>query len=243
MEAFSAAEIVRIWEHGAALPPVARALSLLENAGMSRPGENLPALSIGARDGRLLALRESLFGRTLESVTECPHCGAAIEFALDTKQLQQPERQEEVLPSCFSVGDISLQFRQINSTDLAAAAGSADVQEARRKLAERCVIEAMQGGKRMDAAELSEDVVQALSAQLAQADSQADVALDLCCPECKGSWPATFDIAAFLWAEINVRAKQLLGEVHTLAWMYGWSEADILAMSEARRRFYLSMVQ
>ena len=147
------------------------------------------------------------------------------------------------MPSRFSIGDIALQFRQINSTDLAAVAASADVQQARYKLAERCVIEATQDGKRIGAAELPEEVVQALSVQLAHADSQADIALDLCCPECGGSWSASFDISAFLWAELNVRAKQLLGEVHTLAWTYGWSEADILAMSDARRQFYLGMVQ
>jgi hypothetical protein len=243
MKAFSAAEIIHMWEHGAAIAPVALALSLLENAGMSRSGENLPALSIGERNGRLLALRESIFGRTLESVTECPYCETGIEFALDTKQLQQPERQEEVLPSCFSIGDISLQFRPINSTDLAVAAESVDGQDARRKLAERYVTEATQGGNWMDVVDLPEDVVQALSMQLAQIDSQADIALDLCCPECGGSWSAVFDIAAFLWTEINIRAKQLLGEVHTLAWAYGWSEADILAMSEARRQFYLDMVK
>ena len=243
MEAISSAEIVRIWEHSAALHPVARALSLLENSGMREPDEDLNEISIGVRDGRLLVLRESLFGRALESVTECPHCGTAIEFALDVQQLYEPERQKEMLPSSLTVGDISLQFRLLNSADLDAVAGSANMQQARRKLVERSVLEALQGGKRMDIAALPEAVVDALSVQLAQADSQANIAIDLCCPECDGSWPATFDIAAFLWAEINVRAKRLLGEVHTLAWTYGWSEADILAMSDARRRFYLGMVQ
>jgi hypothetical protein len=95
----------------------------------------------------------------------------------------------------------------------------------------------------MDVGDLPEAVVQELSGRLARADRQADIALDLRCPECAGSWSATFDIAAFLWAEISVRAKQLLGDVHALAWAYGWSEADILAMSDARRQCYLGMVQ
>jgi hypothetical protein len=33
-----------------------------------------------------------------------------------------------------------------------------------------------------------------------------------------------------------------LREVHTLAWAYGWREADILAMSPARRQFYIELV-
>jgi hypothetical protein len=31
--------------------------------------------------------------------------------------------------------------------------------------------------------------------------------------------------------------------VHALAYAYGWSEADILAMSAPRRRRYLSMIE
>lgn len=242
METISTVEIVRIWERGAALPPFARALSLLEKVRPVEPEDNLTTLSIGARDRGLLTLRECLFGATLESVTECPHCGTAIEFALDANQLHEPDR-EDALPLRFTVNGISLQFRLLNSNDLAAVAGSGDVHIARRKLAERCVIEATRGGIRMDIGDLPEEVMQALSTQLAKADSQANIALDLHCPECDGSWLATFDIASFLWAEISVRAKQLLGEVHTLAWNYGWSEADILAMSDARRQFYLGMVQ
>jgi hypothetical protein len=37
-------------------------------------------------------------------------------------------------------------------------------------------------------------------------------------------------------------AKAYLNEVHMLAWAYGWREADILAMSSARRQFYLERV-
>jgi hypothetical protein len=39
------------------------------------------------------------------------------------------------------------------------------------------------------------------------------------------------------------RARRLLIEVHSLASAYGWSETDILSMSEPRRALYLEMVQ
>ena len=47
---------------------------------------------------------------------------------------------------------------------------------------------------------------------------------------------------AFLWDEVDVRARRLLDEVHALAGAYGWSEQRILALSEARRRAYLDRV-
>ena len=37
------------------------------------------------------------------------------------------------------------------------------------------------------------------------------------------------------------RALRLLGHVHALARAYGWREADILAMSPARRQVYLDL--
>ena len=40
----------------------------------------------------------------------------------------------------------------------------------------------------------------------------------------------------------EARARALLAAVHTLARAYGWSEPDVLALSEQRRAAYLEMV-
>ena len=50
------------------------------------------------------------------------------------------------------------------------------------------------------------------------------------------------DAGQLLWDEIEARAQVLLHEVHTLASAYGWSEAQILALTPARRASYLAMV-
>jgi hypothetical protein len=62
------------------------------------------------------------------------------------------------------------------------------------------------------------------------------------CPTCETSWQATLDIVEFIWAEIDVRARRLLWEVHTLAAAYGWSESETLLLSPARRALYVEMV-
>jgi hypothetical protein len=89
---------------------------------------------------------------------------------------------------------------------------------------------------------LPEHVVASISDCMAQADPQTDVQLDLTCPACGSSWRAPFDIVSYFWSEVNAWAERLLREVHTLAATYGWFEADILAMSPARRRRYLEMI-
>jgi hypothetical protein len=50
------------------------------------------------------------------------------------------------------------------------------------------------------------------------------------------------DIGRFLWTEVRRAATRLLGDVHTLAAAYGWSEQAILDLSAGRRAAYLELV-
>jgi len=61
---------------------------------------------------------------------------------------------------------------------------------------------------------------------------------------CPGAdrFDAGFDIGSFLWAELDAWAARILGEVHELASVYGWSEHDILEMSAVRRQAYLHLI-
>jgi len=89
---------------------------------------------------------------------------------------------------------------------------------------------------------LPDEVVNAVLAEMAQADPQADVQVALACPACRHHWSVAFDILAYLWSEIDDWAQRLLREIHALASGYGWSERDILALSARRRRTYLEML-
>ncbi len=145
-------------------------------------------------------------------------------------------------PAELALDDIRVRFRRLNSEDLQAAARCADVADARRVLLQRCVVDVRRNGEPLAAADLPPACVEALSSRLAALDGAADIALDLRCVACDHAWQLTLDIVRFLWAELNVLAKSYLNDVHTLAWAYGWREADILAMSSARRQFYLERV-
>ena len=71
--------------------------------------------------------------------------------------------------------------------------------------------------------------------QMALADPLAEIMLHFDCPVCGESFEESLDLPAFLWAEMEAQAKRLLYDVHTLASAYGWSEAEILSLSAARR--------
>jgi hypothetical protein len=239
MRPLSANAILQVWEWGQDKHPVDRALALLGLACPDLAPEQLQVLTVGQRNSRLLSLRENTLGPTLKGFAECPQCGTALEFSVDVAALLQPEPVAQA--HSLQMGDISLRFRPLNSLDLAAIIGLVDVSAARLRLIERCLLEAAQGGRALAAAELPESVLSALVDALAECDPQAEMRFQLTCAACGNRWSALFDIVSFFWTELNARAERLMAEVHTLARAYGWREADILEMSEARRHTYLEL--
>ena len=250
MRALSAPELLSVWERGQAQPPVQRTLTLLAAACPGIPPDALAELSIGQRDARLLTLREWTFGPQLVTIAACPGCGERLELTFNIADIRSPplslrERgaggERDVEAMSVSVSDHEVRFRLPNSLDLVATGGSEDVIATRDVLLERCLLSAHRDGEEIPIDQLPADVVDAVVERMAQADPQADVQLNLCCPACDHRWQATFDIVPFFWNEINAWAQRILREVYLLASAYGWREADILAISPRRRQFYLEM--
>jgi len=229
----SAAELLNAWEIGLQQPPLLRALTLLLAAQPDRSLDQLARLSLGQRNRALIDLREVLFGPQLESVAACPQCGESLTLEFATSDLlatTAPPPETLLLES--EAGAIT--FRVPNTLDLIEAAQTHDVASAREVLLQRCVNQPIEP--------LPDRVITSITRAMAQADPQADAQLALTCPACTHAWQVAFDIAAYLWAEINAWANRLLVDVHQLASAYGWREADILAMSAYRRERYLEMI-
>ena len=82
---------------------------------------------------------------------------------------------------------------------------------------------------------------QAIGRQLAALDPDAETRLTGTCPACGAACETVFDTAGFLLAEIVAYTDRLIDEVDQLARVYGWREADILALGAGRRRRYLEL--
>jgi len=218
--------IIRCWEQGRRRHPLDRALLLHAAATPDADPETLADRTLGERNAALLRLRQSLFGDALGSCVECPECGEPLEFALSARAFL--ERAPAQGTDHALVGD--RRVRLPTTRDLASVAGEPDEASAARKLLARLC---------GDAESIS---AEALASALDAADPCMDLALDLSCPACAHRWNASFDVPAYLWEEIDVRARRLLDEVHALARSYGWPERDILALSESRRHAYLERV-
>lgn len=235
-----------LWEQGLDRHPVDRALLILAVAFPERSPQALAQLSIGQRDALLMQVRRQSFGRLVDSWVQCPACQEQLEFGLDLVELEQGQKGKELesleVVQQVDIGDWRFQVQLPNSLDLAAIASCKDVIVAKDLLIQRCLLKIQQTGNVQELEAVPEAVLQSLTDQLTTSQTTGDVELDLTCPACKYRWQAIFDILTVLWSEIGVQAKRLLREVDALARVYGWREADILAMSSKRRQLYLEML-
>jgi hypothetical protein len=244
MRALSAGELLTVWEHGVNQRPSQRALALLAVAcADDTPPDQFARLSIGQRDEKLLKLRERIFGPRLAATSACPACHEVLEFTVKAADIRVAPVVDPGDGINLAHADYELQFRLPNTLDLAALDPTADRESNRRHLLSLCVTRARRGGVDVAPAELPSELLTAVSERMAEADPQADVQLDLACPQCEHRWQTPFDIVSFFWSEINAWALRILNDVHALASAYGWREEDILALTPARRQAYLELVQ
>lgn len=240
MHALSAATLLQIWERGQGRSPTERALDLLAAACPDEHPAAIAALSLGARDARLMRLRGGIFGTAVVATAACPQCADRVELRFDLADVRAAAEPPGEID--LDLEGYRLRFRLPNSYDLAAAGGAPDPAAARRLILARCLLEASGAAGPVRADDLPAPVLATLLEHAAAADPQADVQLAIGCPACGHAWQATFDILSYLWSEIDAWAARTLHEVHRLASAYGWPERDILSLSAWRRRYYLDLV-
>ena len=247
MHTLSASEVVFAWEHGQGRHAVDRALLLLSLAQPTLSVDTLSELTIGQRNIILLKLRAMMLGTRAECFATCPQCGEKLEFPLDIDALLlsvSTEQVPELLHELNSNG-YSVQFRLPTSRDLAAIAASGDLDliKGRMYLLEQCIVQAQRDGEAISVSALPELLRSMIADAMAEADPLAEITITLSCFACELRWKSDFDIGAFFWKELAAQARRLLYDVHTIASAYGWSEAEILALSAPRRQFYLEQIR
>jgi len=243
MRNLSAEDMLNVWEQGLNRSMLDKALILLVAAFPEMTPESIAQLSIGSRDTCLFLLRERLFGSRLVNNAVCPKCASRIEWEQEIAEILvdasgfHASRQFSLEQEGYDIN-----FRLPNSLDLSEIEGITHTQSAEKQLLKRCVLSAQYAGVTCDVGQLPETVIQALNNRIEALDPQAEVRIQLACPECSHAWEVFFDIAGFLWSEINDWAERMLKTVHKLARAYGWTEREILNLSPVRRQLYLGMV-
>jgi hypothetical protein len=229
--------VLQAWERGVGRPIAERALVALEI--MAPDARPAASAAVFARDAALMALRISLMGSPLDAVVRCPACDTEFDLPLDLSVFAS-----DAPPA----GAVSVEHdgytaivRPPDARDLLELSPELPPDAFAETLFHRCVEKATHRGRTVEPAALPPALRTAAAAALSALGMDSPAA-DLDCGVCGHAWQAPVDIARVLLRDIDTRALRQLDEVQRIASAYHWSERDILALSPARRRFYLEAI-
>jgi hypothetical protein len=237
MEALRGSELLRLWERGRCLHPLDQGLLALQTAAPGSTGDEVAGLPLGERNRRLLELRTACAGTVMSGWIACPACGEKLEFDLDARDLAEVGAVHSA-----TVHVAGSAFRLPTSRDVALAARETDPNRALQRVLELCRLGPASDARESSPQEIDVEIDE-VGTQMALADPLAEPQLELACTGCGHAWEEPLDIGSFLWTEIDVQVRRLLHEVHALASAYGWSEAEILSLTDERRSLYVEMVR
>ncbi|MCU7820366.1 hypothetical protein [Kitasatospora sp. DSM 101779] len=247
MRALHAGEVLRLWDECRDASPQTRALALATAADDGTSPVPPADRPVGRVTALLLRLRNALAGPRMAATVGCPGCHGTVEFRATTEALLALEDEIVDTPPPLPHGGHEVLWRCPSYRDLQAVAAQPEAEDPEHGallLLQRCLLSLRQedGTAAQSAVDLPDTVRGALTEAMASADPLAEVLVDLRCPDCGYAFTAEFDVAAFVWAEVESRGRQLLLDIDALARSYGWSEHEVLALSESRRASYIRIV-
>ena len=216
-------------------------------------GTAVRSLTTGDREALLLHLRRLTLGERLHCVSTCarPECFEKMDLDLGVGDLllpAQPHWPENYQTRMVENGTTyRVRFRLPRGADQEATAvlAGSDPESAAELLLKRCIksiTAARPGRPARPLQECPPSLARHVSARMAEADPQAELRLNLNCPQCGHAFFTLFDTATYFFQEMADRLRHLYQEVHRLAFYYHWSEAEIMGMTGRKRRRYLELL-
>jgi len=240
-------------QEGSRLPVAARVTQLiarcLQRLGPLEPvnADTVRRLSVGDREALLLHLRRVTLGESISCLLVCPSCANKMDLDLQVSELLLPPYSDAKVEYEAEINDgercYRVIFRLPNGEDQEAAAVKAteSLDSAAEFVLRRCVERVTTAGDK-SISDLPPALVHALPEKMAELDPQADVLLDLTCPECSAKFVVPFDAADFVCREFAAQEHELYRGVHALSLHYHWSEDAILRLSRRKRTIYLELL-
>lgn len=188
----------------------------------------------------MFEIRKQLFGSELRNVTTCPHCSQKIEWQTSVESLciQKSDLIWEKKPLQMTFQGQQVSFRIPNSADILEILEIENPDLRQMVLLEKCLSDSSL--PTLSTEHWPKSLTEAVIQKMEESDPQANISMDINCPDCGHRWASCFDIMRFLWSEIDNWAKKLIQDVSIIAVNFGWSEHDILCMSRFRRNLYIS---
>lgn len=217
--------------------------------GVAKPdAELIKRMLVGDRDYLLLRLRGACLGPTFDAVTECPECHSRIDLTFGADEIPVEERPQRAVSLVADVerangSKVTVRYHLPAGRDQEAAALASEA-DRRAELITSCLeaVDAVddpgEAGRLLDATASTQ-----LEETMARDAPQVTADMDFVCPVCGHATSRDFELVPFLLDELGAGAQRILHEVHTLAYNYHWTEAEILDMPRSRRHAYLGLLQ
>lgn len=208
--------------------------------------ERLGAWTLDRRVRVLLTVARETQGDRLMWMARCPiqDCGHEMELELSVSQLlSMPEPAERF--SWSAVPDCTLELRLPTGRDQmewrGAVATDAEVEGGGLALRLATALVSSVNGQPPSADwSLPHEWLPALDTTFREHDALVALELQVSCPWCGNDSVLEPDLEALALSRLAAEQKRVLEEIHQLASAYHWTEAEVLAVPQWRRSFYLA---
>lgn len=199
------------------------------------PGE----LCIADRRFLMLQLARQLAGDIFWVHTVCTGCSERFDVEVSRSKLSTKTAGSTFPFVDVSIRGTSIRIRVPNGSDQEQVADM-DVDAARAELLRRCITTVAGKPPSRDFVEsLTRRAISTMEAALDEVAPDVGTVMEVVCPECAEPQLVEFDPY-----QSGVFGNQdIFDEVHTLASIYHWSEADILSLPRKRRQTYLGLIE
>jgi hypothetical protein len=228
------AGLLAAWEATVAVPELARGPALVAEAGLADDLDAALDLPLGESAALAARLHADAFGDEVDGLVTCEPCGTVLDVSVPLAELPAPRGDATVVVAPGG----ELRVRAPTTRDLLAARDSPDPAQA---LLAACVTGA--GGAPADPDALDEASLALVDDAAEELAGAAAIVVRVACPECGAAVAAPLDVGALLAERVARAAAEALGEVAELAAAFGWSEAEVLALTPLRRRAYVDLVR
>jgi hypothetical protein len=209
--------------------------------------EQVRRLNVGDREALLLHIRRLTLGERVCCLVSCPNCGKKMDLDLKIEELLLSPYPHRKTIHAAEIADSEnlyrVMFRVPNGEDQEAIAGSTPraVDAAAELVLRRCIAQ-VDSMREENLPDLPRVVVRDLPGKMAALDPQAELLLDLTCPECASGFVVPFDAGDYVCRELAMQEREFYREVHALSWHYHWSEEAVLGLSRRKRHIYLALL-
>ena len=192
-------------------------------------------ISAAGREWLLQRAARRFFGAAQWYETVCDSCGASfdLQLSLDAIPHAEPGPGYPVAKVMTSIGQRLFEVPNGRHEEAYAAAGGKD---ARRVFAALCGLSA---DAEAEAIRFDEVDLLRIDAGLEAVSPEIADGVDVVCPDCGIHGHARVDPLGFAFPNVG----DVLGEVHTIAAAYHWSEEAILDLPLPRRRAYVELIR